>query len=171
MKKQKLSYKWRILSILFALLASFILSYGLLLLGRYNAVAKPWLSLITDVAPEWYMNTYYNSANSILAQDTAICRDVILFNLDEDMTRADVADVLKILAQCSPYPKAVGLDYIFPLSDNYDSVRTAYLIQTLIDLPDSFIMNSVISEANTGYQSSFNSPDYTINRKVSDLVS
>lgn len=138
MKKQKLSYKWRILSILFALLASFILSYGLLLLGRYNAVAKPWLSLITDVAPEWYMNTYYNSANSILAQDTAICRDVILFNLDEDMTRADVADVLKILAQCSPYPKAVGLDYIFPLSDNYDSVRTAYLIQTLIDLPDSF---------------------------------
>ena len=41
----------------------------------------------------------------------------------------------------------------------------------LTSLPDSFKLSSVAYNKTNGYQNAFNSPNYTINKKVSDLVS
>ena len=41
----------------------------------------------------------------------------------------------------------------------------------LTSLPDSFTISSVWASVTSGYSNAFNSPNYTINRKVSDLVS
>lgn len=108
------------------------MSLSLIWIGEKSASVKPWLSLIVDVAPEWYMNTYYDKY-----KDTATPPDdVIILDISEKekkVTRKDIADVLNLVSQYSP--KAVGVDYTFPKSENYDSVKTEYLTQTINNLP------------------------------------
>ena len=41
----------------------------------------------------------------------------------------------------------------------------------IVDLPDTFTMNSIWASKSYGYQDAFNSSKYTLNKKVSDLVS
>lgn len=129
-KNHSKSIKIQMPRIAIALLLSVAMSLSLLWIGEKSSVIKPWLNLIVDVAPEWYMNTYYSSFSH---HDNTIYDDVILLDLNERATRKDIASVLNLVAQHSP--KVVGVDYTFPLSDNYDSAQTGYLINTINNIP------------------------------------
>lgn len=129
---RRLVSKNNILSIVISLVFSFAMSFLLVWAGEKCAVAKPWLSLIADIAPEWYMNTFYSTfANP----DDPGSRygDVTFFDLSENATRKDIADVIHLVSQYSP--RVIGVDFTFPKSENYDSAKTAYLIQTINNLP------------------------------------
>lgn len=119
------------LRVLVAFFFSIVTSLSLLWIGEKCSTLKPWLSLIVDVPPDWYMNTYYTSFEH---SDTTTYKDAFLLSLDENVTRKDIADVLNLVAQYSP--KVIGVDYTFPLSENYDSANTAYLINTINNLPE-----------------------------------
>ena len=112
-----------ILRILLALIFSIPTSLFLLWIGEKCSTIKPWLSLIVDAAPEWYMNTYYTSFDH---SDTTTYRDAFLLDLNNNVTRKDIADVINLVAQYSP--KVIGVDY--------DSANTAYLINTINNLPE-----------------------------------
>lgn len=128
---RKLVSKNNMLSIAFSLSFSIFMSLFLIWAGKKCAVARPWLSLIADIAPEWYMNTFYSTfANP--NDPGSRYEDITFFDISGTATRKDIADVINLTAQYSP--KVIGVDYTFPKSENYDSAKTAYLIQTISNL-------------------------------------
>ena len=120
-----------ILQILFALLFSLCASFLFLEMGEKCERVRPWLSLIVDVAPEWYMNTFYNS---FYDYSGPIYKDLIFLDLSENATREDIANIMSLVAQYSP--KVVGVDYTFPFSENYDSAKTEFLVNSINNLPE-----------------------------------
>lgn len=119
------------LRILVTLLSSILISICLIIVGNRCAAIKPWLSIIVDVVPEWYMNTYYESFQK---QNGEPFEDVVLLDLDDTATREDIANVINLVALNNP--KVIGVDYTFSNSTNYDSAKTAYLIRTIDSLPE-----------------------------------
>lgn len=91
---------------------------------------KPWLGLIMESTPEWYVNTYYNVVNPYTKAEEF--PDIVILDLNDKISRSDLADIIKIVAESSP--KSIGVDCTFSTSDSYDSIQTAYLINSLAQL-------------------------------------
>ena len=94
-----------------------------------------WFGVIVSTTPEWYMEAYYNTINNIRTSPEE-CSDIVILDINEAITRQDIADLISIVAESNP--KAVGVDCAFSTSESYSQEQTEYLIQTIAQLPDSF---------------------------------
>ena len=127
------------------LIVSAVLSCGFLALPRLFPVLSSWMDIVADPTPDWYTKIYYNTINSITTtQDTF--PDVIILNLKETITRNDLADLIQLVAECSP--RAVGVDCTFSTSNSYDSTQTDALIKAIaqLDTIPPFVFASMVHE-------------------------
>lgn len=116
-----------------SLLASVICTLAFMALPNIP-ILKPWLGLVMESTPEWYMNAYYSIVNSTKTKPE--CPDILILDLNEKMTRQDVAELLMLVSASNP--RSVGVDCTFANSDTYDSLQTAALIDSISVLPKDF---------------------------------
>lgn len=116
-----------------SLLASVICTLAFMALPNIP-ILKPWLGLVMESTPEWYMNAYYSIVNSTKTKPE--CPDILILDLNEKMTRQDVAELLMLVSTSNP--RSVGVDCTFANSDTYDSLQTAALIDSISVLPKDF---------------------------------
>ena len=94
-----------------------------------------WFGMIVSTTPEWYMEAYYNTINNVRTTPEE-CSDIVILDINEAITRQDIADLIGIVAKSNP--KVVGVDCAFSTSESYSQEQTDYLIQTIAQLPDTF---------------------------------
>lgn len=94
-----------------------------------------WFGMIVSTTPEWYMEAYYNTINNVRTSPEE-CSDIIILDINEAITRQDIADLIHIAAEKNP--KVIGVDCLFSTSESYSQEQTDYLIQTISQLPDTF---------------------------------
>lgn len=127
--------KWvKGVQLLLPVVLSAICALGVIIGVQKDPLLNTWFGLIIDPSPEWYQKAYYNTVN-LCHEEPSQYPDIILLDLNEKVTRKDLADLLITIAQGSP--KAVGVDCIFSSSSTYDQDQTNYLVHTIAGLPDS----------------------------------
>ncbi len=107
-----------------------------------------WFGLISNSAPEWYMQSYYNTVNQLKTQSEED-PDIVLLDLNEHISRHNLADLLHLIAESSP--KVIGVDCIFSPSESYDSAQTNYLVRSLSQFPDTvpIVFATILKERST----------------------
>lgn len=93
-----------------------------------------WFGMIVSTTPEWYMEAYYNTVNNVRTSPEE-CSDIVILDVNEAITRQDIADLIGIAAESNP--KVIGVDCAFSTSESYSQEQTEYLIHTIAQLPDS----------------------------------
>lgn len=149
MSKTKRNRKWAKWRFLYRFILPVILSavsaWLLIFSVRKVPFLNTWFGLIANSNPEWYMQSYYNTING-LETESETCPDVVILDLNENITRKNIGDLMQILSESSP--KVVGVDCVFDQSHSYDSTQTDYMIQKLSQLPQTFpiVYASLFSE-------------------------
>lgn len=133
LSRKKIQFAPKLLRLIASLVVSVVCTLLFMALPRIPFL-KPWLGLIADSTQEWYMNAYYGAVNT--TTDAMRNPDILILDITEKITRKDLADLIMFVSKCNP--RSVGLDYDFANTDNYDSIQTHALIDSLSKLPAAF---------------------------------
>ena len=112
------------------LLLSYFLAYTLQRIVDIKPQLREWFGFVAETSTDWYLQTFYNTFNTNREWDENECDNIIILDLQESISRKNIADLIKLVSNNSP--RVIGLDVAF--KDTIKTSQTNYLINTLANL-------------------------------------